>query len=142
LIIDLDVAKPPTDEQVTRFCDLLFGSNRISPTKIEYGMFAAKAAALRSLDLSRQIGAAICSIEGDIICVGLNEVPKAEGGSYWSGQRLEVVLRSTDVIGDRKLHPAWIRIVRQNHRIIECDVCYPARARNVRRRPVQVEEPA
>ncbi|MGH8614616.1 MAG: winged helix-turn-helix transcriptional regulator [Gammaproteobacteria bacterium] len=42
----------------------------------------------------------------------------------------------------RKLHPAWIRIVRQNHRIIECDVCNPARARNVRRRPVQVEEPA
>ena len=31
----------------------------------------------------------------------------------------------------RKLHPAWIRIVRQNHRIIECDVCNPARARNV-----------
>ena len=42
----------------------------------------------------------------------------------------------------RKLHPAWIRMVRQNHRIIECDVCNPARARNVRRRPVQVEEPA
>src|SRR6478672_11713183 len=26
----------------------------------------------------------------------------------------------------RKLHPAWIRIVRQNHRIIECDVWNPA----------------
>jgi hypothetical protein len=42
----------------------------------------------------------------------------------------------------RKFHPAWIRIVRQNHRIIESDVCDPARAWNVRRRPVQVAEPA
>ena len=36
----------------------------------------------------------------------------------------------------RKFHPAQVRIVRQNHRIIESDVCNPARARNVRRRIV------
>ena len=42
----------------------------------------------------------------------------------------------------RKFHPAWIRIVRQNHRILVSDVCDPARARNVRRQPVQVAEPA
>ena len=36
----------------------------------------------------------------------------------------------------RKFHPAWIRIVRQNHRILESDVCDPARARKVRRQPV------
>src|SRR5664280_1676567 len=40
----------------------------------------------------------------------------------------------------RKFHPGWIRIVRQNHRIIDSDVCNPARTRNVRRRPVQVAE--
>jgi hypothetical protein len=33
----------------------------------------------------------------------------------------------------RKFYPAWIRIVRQNRRIIESDVCDPARVRNVRR---------
>jgi hypothetical protein len=38
----------------------------------------------------------------------------------------------------RKLNPAWIRIVRQNHRIIESDVCDLARTWNVRRRHVQV----
>src|ERR1019366_6901161 len=38
----------------------------------------------------------------------------------------------------RKSYPTWIRIVRQNHRIIESDVCDPARARNVRHRPIQV----
>ena len=42
----------------------------------------------------------------------------------------------------RKFHPAWIHIVRQNHCIIESDVCDPARARNVRRRPIQVAVPA
>jgi len=30
----------------------------------------------------------------------------------------------------RKFHPAWIRIVRQNHRILISDACDPACARN------------
>ena len=38
----------------------------------------------------------------------------------------------------RKFHPGWIRIVRQNHRTIDSDVCNPARTGNVRRRPFQV----
>jgi hypothetical protein len=42
----------------------------------------------------------------------------------------------------RKFHPAWIRVIRQNHRIIGSDVCDAARARHVRRRPVQVALPA
>ena len=37
----------------------------------------------------------------------------------------------------RKFDPAWIRVVRQNHRIIWADACNPALARNVRRRLVQ-----
>jgi len=73
----------PVQQQVTRFCELIFGSNSISPTKHEYGMFMAKAAALRTLDLSRQVGAAIFSPSGEIISLGSNEVPKAGGGTYW-----------------------------------------------------------
>ena len=38
----------------------------------------------------------------------------------------------------RKCHPAWIRVVRQNHHIIRIEVCDPAWTRNVRRRHVQV----
>ena len=72
---------------MTRFCDLLFGSNKISPNKNEYGMFVAKAAALRTLDLFRQVGAAIFSEDGDVISMGSNEVPKAGGGTYWSDGR-------------------------------------------------------
>jgi hypothetical protein len=40
----------------------------------------------------------------------------------------------------RKFHPAQIRIVRQNHRIIESEVCNPERARNVRRGSIQVAD--
>ncbi len=46
-------------------------------------MYAARSAALRSADLSRQVGAAIFSDEGEIITQGCNEVPKAFGGTYW-----------------------------------------------------------
>jgi hypothetical protein len=38
----------------------------------------------------------------------------------------------------RKFHPAWVRVVRQNHRNIRADACDPALARDVRRRHIQV----
>lgn len=82
-IANLDVHKT-VEDQVKRFCELIFGSNSISPTKIEYGMFLAKAAALRTLDLSRQVGAAVFSQTGEILALGSNEVPKAGGGTYWT----------------------------------------------------------
>jgi deoxycytidylate deaminase len=84
VILNADKGDDDIGRQVTRFCDLLFGSNKISPSKNEYGMYAAKAAALRTLDLSRQVGAAIFSDSGDILSMGSNEVPKAGGGTYWS----------------------------------------------------------
>lgn len=84
VILNSDKGNEDVERQVRRFCDLLFGSNKISPNKYEYGMFAAKAAALRTLDLSRQVGAAIFTEGGDIISMGSNEVPQAAGGTYWS----------------------------------------------------------
>ncbi|MGY5811887.1 anti-phage dCTP deaminase [Rhizobium sp. LEGMi198b] len=70
-------------EVVVRFINAFFGHNGLSPTKAEYGMYAAAGASLRSLDLSRQIGAAIFSDRGEVITLGCNEVPKAFGGTYW-----------------------------------------------------------
>ena len=81
-IVNIDTLDNKVDGQVDRFCELIFGSNSISPTYIEYGLFLAKAAALRTLDLSRQVGAAIFSLSGDIIALGTNEVPKAGGRIY------------------------------------------------------------
>ena len=66
-----------------RFVRALFGQTDIAPTKDEFGSYIAKAASLRSVDLSRQVGAAIVSKDGDLITVGCNEVPKPLGGNYW-----------------------------------------------------------
>jgi deoxycytidylate deaminase len=89
LVINLDVKDPSPAAQVERFCELMFSSNRFSPTRMEYGMYVAKAAALRTLDLSRQVGAAIFSEDGQIICLGSNEVPKGSGGTYWSDGKFD-----------------------------------------------------
>jgi deoxycytidylate deaminase len=72
-------------ETLRRFVELLFGSNSVTPTHDEYGMYIAKSASLRSSDLSRQVGAAIFSPSGTIATMGCNEVPKAGGGTYWPG---------------------------------------------------------
>ena len=84
VIINSDEDHESVRKQIRRFCELLFGSNSISPTRNEYGMFAAKSAALRTLDLSRQVGAAIFTEQGEIISLGSNEVPKGLGGTYWA----------------------------------------------------------
>ncbi|PRH88708.1 deoxycytidylate deaminase [Labrys okinawensis] len=68
---------------IYRFIQALFGHNGCSPNKDEYGLYIAAAASLRSIDLSRQVGAAIFSGSGDVISMGCNEVPKAGGGTYW-----------------------------------------------------------
>jgi deoxycytidylate deaminase len=73
------------DGMMRRFVHLLFGNNQITPTHDEYGMYVAKSASLRSSDLSRQVGAAIFRSSGEVVTMGCNEVPKAGGGTYWSG---------------------------------------------------------
>lgn len=73
-------------QSVERIIELLFGNPFHTPTRDEYCMFQATAAALRSAGLGRQVGAAIASADGDIIALGCNEVPKAGGGMYWAGE--------------------------------------------------------
>ncbi|MER9937550.1 anti-phage dCTP deaminase [Mesorhizobium sp. M0088] len=78
--------KSIVEASIRRFVRALFGYNGVSPTKAEYGMYAAAAASLRSIDLSRQVGAAIFSPEAEVLTMGCNEVPKAFGGTYWEGE--------------------------------------------------------
>lgn len=75
--------RPALNEQLKRLVRLTFADPYLSPTRDEQGMFFAQASALRSLDLSRQVGAAILTMDGDIISTGCNEVPKFGGGLYW-----------------------------------------------------------
>ncbi len=71
-------------KQVARVLDLLFGHPFQTPTRDEFAMFQAHAAALRSADLGRQVGAAIVGPRGEVVSLGTNEVPKACGGQYWA----------------------------------------------------------
>ncbi len=76
--------KRSIEDTLRRFFEALFGHNGRSPTKMEYGMYTAAAASLRSIDLSRQVGASIFTDAGEIVAMGCNEVPKAFGGTYWA----------------------------------------------------------
>lgn len=67
---------------IDRVVDIIFGHPFLTPTRDEYAMFVANAAALRSAELGRQVGAAIADDLGDILATGMNEVPAAGGGQY------------------------------------------------------------
>jgi len=75
---DLDKLK----KSLWRIMDLIFCNPYITPNFNEYAMFMAFASALRSADLSRQIGAVI-GRNNEIIATGANDCPRAGGGLYW-----------------------------------------------------------
>lgn len=77
-------SKSCLDKSAQRMVEIYFGNPFISPLKDEYCSYHANAASYRSLDLSRQVGAAIFSPDCEIISLGCNEVPKAGGGTYWA----------------------------------------------------------
>lgn len=70
-----------------RFIRAYFGDPFVTPTKDEYGAYAARAAAMRSADLARQVGAVTMTADGEVISIGCNEVPKAGGGTYWENDQ-------------------------------------------------------
>lgn len=65
-----------------RFFDIIFGHPFRTPTFNEYAMYLAYAAAIKSADMSRQVGAVITT-DNDIISTGANECPSPGGGTYW-----------------------------------------------------------
>jgi cytidine deaminase len=72
-------------ETMGRAIDIIFGDPFATPTRAEYGMFLAHAAALKSAELGRQVGAAILTTAGDVVATGTNEVAKPSGGHFWRG---------------------------------------------------------
>lgn len=70
-------------DALVRFIEILFAFPFHTPTRDEMGMMHARVSALRSADLSRQVGCAIATPAGDIVSLGTNEVPSYGGGVYW-----------------------------------------------------------
>ncbi len=71
------------EDSIFRFLDLVFKSPYIAPSKDELFMNMAFMASLKSIDLSRQVGAVIVSPTDEVIAMGSNDVPKFGGGQYW-----------------------------------------------------------
>lgn len=70
-----------------RYFDLEFRREPHTPTRSEHAMFMAHAASLRSSVASHQVGASICSEDGQVLAIGTNEAPKRGGGAYWEGMK-------------------------------------------------------
>jgi deoxycytidylate deaminase len=88
-----------TDElrrKLRRFLDLIFDVSIHTPTRAEAAMYDADAAGAASACMSRQVGASIVSATGELIAVGMNDVPKFGGGLYteddqsvWDGNSIQ-----------------------------------------------------
>lgn len=72
--------------EVKRFLEIVFGHPNATPTRNEFLMFEARANALRSADLSRQVGAVIANAKLEVVSRGCNEVPVPGGDVHWSGE--------------------------------------------------------
>jgi deoxycytidylate deaminase len=79
------VDRPRFECEIRRILEILFRSPWRTPSRDEYGITQAAAAMRRSAELGRQVGAAICTPDGEVVSVGVNEVPKPGGGLYWEG---------------------------------------------------------
>ncbi|WP_082081774.1 anti-phage dCTP deaminase [Methylocucumis oryzae] len=93
--VHLDSSQDKTKYDLWRFVDLIFGHPNLTPTFDEFSMFMAFSSALRSADLSRQVGAVIAK-NGDLIASGANDVPKFGGGLYWPDYNSEGKLTDED----------------------------------------------
>lgn len=83
VFVDAD-NKATVESSVQRAVSIIFGHPFLTPTPAELGMQYARTTALRSADLSRQVGYAAMR-NGQLIAVGANEVAKRGGGHYWPG---------------------------------------------------------
>jgi len=72
---------------VKRFVNIVFDTEIHTPTRAESAMYEADAAAASSACMSRQVGASIVSVTGELIAVGWNDVPKFGGSLYGEEDR-------------------------------------------------------
>lgn len=83
---------------IKRMVEIWFGNPFTTPTFDEFAMFMAFSAALRSADLSRQVGAVIAK-EHRILSTGANDCPRFNGGLYWPER--DETFAISDVVGGR-----------------------------------------
>ena len=70
------------DTQIDRFLSAVFADKILTPTSHEQAMHVASSAANNSACMARQVGAAITDVEGNVLGIGWNDVPKFGGNLY------------------------------------------------------------
>ncbi|QDV34971.1 anti-phage dCTP deaminase [Tautonia plasticadhaerens] len=80
--VRFDESADKLKQDLWRFLDIIFGNPYITPLFDEFAMFMAFSAALRSADLSRQVGAVLAKNE-ELLSTGANDCPRFGGGLYW-----------------------------------------------------------
>lgn len=103
--VDCGSGKTGITDQLRRFLGLVFGEPYLTPTRDELAMYIAFATSLRSADSTRQVGAALTTPAGELISVGTNEVPRAGGGEYWTGDKDDA--RDFHSHSDENLTRSW-----------------------------------
>lgn len=88
-------AEVHTEREVERIVRIIFGHPFTTPTFDEYAMYFAFVAALRSGDLSRQVGAVVAR-DNQILSHGANDCPKFDGGLYWPERTNDGIIETED----------------------------------------------
>jgi deoxycytidylate deaminase len=70
------------NEELNRLVKVITHSELVRPGVQETAMYHAYSAQMQSACLSRQVGAAVVDVRGNVVATGTNEVPKAGGGVY------------------------------------------------------------
>lgn len=69
-------------DHLARLVEIVTHSKVVRPSLSETAMYHAHGARMRSACLSRQVGAALVDVNGEVVSTGCNEVPQAGGGVY------------------------------------------------------------
>jgi len=86
--VEIRDGRTDLDCSIRRIVEIWFGHPYRTPTFDEYAMYMAHSAALRSADLSRQVGA-VLTRKNQILSTGANECPMYGGGLYWAAREFD-----------------------------------------------------
>lgn len=117
-----DEANPDwtVDDELGRLVRILRHDDIVRPRPNETAMYHAYGARMRSMCLSRQVGAALMDASGNLLATGTNEVPKAGGGVY-GGTSDGFTDRDPDPAEDHRcaIHGGFCRNTKEQNQIID-----------------------
>ena len=104
-------------ENLSRLVKIVTHSELVRPTVAEAAMHHAYSAKMQSACLSRQVGAAVVDICGNVVATGTNEVPRAGGGVYGESFEVEDDDARCAMFGDQ--NERYCRNTREQNEIIK-----------------------